>query len=275
MSYDIEYVQNIELNILKVIDQICKENNIEYFLSSGTLLGAIRHDGFIPWDDDIDIMMRRREYERFLNIVPKYLPKYMQLIHYKYNNTEEDQNLLVKIIDNRYPCIRKSYKNIKTSVWVDVFALDGVPDSSMKRRIFFLKLDLLTKIRGIKRWELYSADYKSPSRIKNLMIGVNRKVRITSLIDINKLLKKQDRILSSFDRKKCSLLINYMGEYKKKEVFPDKWLGAGKRHRFADDIFPIPEYSEKYLTKLYGDFMQKPPESERVCKHQLELLKNT
>lgn len=272
MSYDIRYVQNIELDILKVIDSICKENNIEYYLSSGTLLGAVRHKGFIPWDDDIDIMMKRKEYERFLKIAPQKLPEYMQLIHFKYHNAEEDQNLLMKIVDKRHPCIRKSYKDIKTSVWVDIFALDGVPSTSFKRKVFFLRLDMLTRIRGIKRWELYPADYRSGSRIKGFFIKLNKMLKFTRLININSLLEKQDKLLKSYEQKNCSLLINYMGEYKKKEMFPSKWLGKAKDQRFEDGFFPIPDSASKYLTVLYGDYMELPVVSERVCKHHLVLI---
>lgn len=274
MNDELKRVQKIELSILKEIDKVCRENGKKYFLSSGTLLGAVRHKGFIPWDDDIDIMMLREDYEWLIAELPKYLPEHLELIHYSKDNAEIDQNLLVKVVDKNYPCMRKSYTDVNTYVWVDIFALDYLPDNKFKRSCMCCKLKLLTKLRGFKRWELYPKDYKSPNKIKNALISLNRKFRLSRLIDLKSLLEKQDKILKSYGIYKCSNVINYMGEYKFREVFPCEWLGKGVDSLFEDNEFIIPDCADKYLSKLYGDYMTPPPEEQQICKHGLFLTNN-
>lgn len=273
MDNELRKIQNVELEILKIVDEICGKLNITYYLSSGTLLGAVRHKGFIPWDDDMDIMLKRSDYERFVCELPKHLPEHLELLHFSYDNTEADQNLLAKVVDKRYPCERSSYTSVKTSVWVDVFALDDVPNSKFFWKIMLTRLKLLTVKRNIKRWELYPDDYVSPSKVKNLMLKINRIFKISKLFNLKRILEKQDKILKSGSKHKCSNVINYMGEYKTREIFPKSCLGSIIKADFEDTQFNIPINSQEYLTILYGDYMQPPPESEQTCKHSLRLLK--
>ncbi len=273
MYNELQKIQDIELNILKEIDRICSECGIKYFLSSGTLLGAVRHHGFIPWDDDIDIMLTRSDYERFIKEIPKKLPEHLKLLHFSVGNTEDDQNLLIKIIDTRYPCKRYSYSEVNTCVWIDVFALDAVPDNVFFRQAFFFRLNITTALRSFKRWENYDENYKSKSKLKQILITLNRKCKFSKLINIDKILRRQDKILKDVGKYKHKNVMNYMGEYKYKETFPEKWLGTGKRVPFEKCNFLIPTNSHGYLSVLYGDYMKYPPVEQQVCKHGLYLYK--
>ncbi|WP_051004336.1 LicD family protein [Treponema primitia] len=132
-------IQLIELAILKQVLAIIKSNNLTYFLLGGTLLGAVRHQGFIPWDDDIDIGMPRPDYEKFIEVVNKLLPGNLQLKHFKLD--EKYKKYPIRIEDIRYQvqrndAIQKSIYN----VWIDIFPLDGMPGNPLGRSIHKLRL---------------------------------------------------------------------------------------------------------------------------------------
>lgn len=132
-SYNIRQVQLTQLEILIEVDKICREHDIKYFLTNGTLLGAVRHKGFIPWDDDIDIGMCRKDYDIFLKIANKELDEkyFCQSIH-----SEADYYLpFAKIRKNKTKYIEASTKHldINKGVYIDVFPIDNVPDNAIAR----------------------------------------------------------------------------------------------------------------------------------------------
>ncbi|WP_267128104.1 LicD family protein [Erysipelothrix piscisicarius] len=135
-------LQQEELNILIEFDRICKKHNIIYSLSSGTLLGAIRHQGFIPWEDDIDVNMSRSEFNRFEQVVAEELN---QDFFYQSFKTEKDHyHAFSKIRSNKVELVEKStdYLNINHGVWIDIFPYDNIPDdlelrNEQKKKVSF------------------------------------------------------------------------------------------------------------------------------------------
>ena len=126
MESSLRKLQKIEADILQVVSKICDEEQIRYYLSSGTLLGAVRHQGFIPWDDDIDIMIPRPDYERFLRVASEKLPPYLALCHYTKDCNYPFRQ--AKVVDKRYQLVREIFSDNKAyDVWIDVFPLDGLP----------------------------------------------------------------------------------------------------------------------------------------------------
>ena len=124
---EVKDIQSNCLDTLVVVDQICKRHNLRYYLVGGTMLGAVRHGGFIPWDDDVDIAMPRADYEKFLRIAPEELTKDRSLQTYSLVNYPIH---FIKVIDNRTAVVEKSLKHqgLKTEIFIDVFPLDGVPN---------------------------------------------------------------------------------------------------------------------------------------------------
>ena len=132
-DYKIEDIQKCILNILVAVDKVCRENGIRYWLSDGTMLGAVRHGGFIPWDDDADIAMPRPDYERFVKHADEWLPKPFEL-----QTFEKDENCtseFLKVIDGSTTLIERWSLNQVGGVYIDVCPIDGIP--AQKRKIYF------------------------------------------------------------------------------------------------------------------------------------------
>lgn len=264
-------LQRIEADILKTVSDICEQQGIQYYLSSGTLLGAVRHQGFIPWDDDIDIMLTRPEYNRFLKEVGEKLPPYMELVHYTSGDTVPFCQ--AKVVDKRYQVMRQVFSDIRPyDVWIDVFPLDAVPQG---RAAFFahkaaLKFHYI--LVKLARLNLHGNNLENRSTMEKTILKLNSKIHFSRLFRLDRRIAALDRCLercSIANNKQC---INFHGEYKFREMFPIQWLGQGKSLQFEDEWYRAPAQSEKYLTTLYHDFTQLPPEEQRVCKHSVEIM---
>ncbi len=122
-----------ELDILKQTIKIIEDHNLSYFALGGTLLGAIRHKGFIPWDDDVDICMTRPDYEKFLEIAQKELPENLELGYFKTNPNH--QKYATRIIDKNTQVLRNdSFKDYYVNIWIDIIPLDGIRDNKLKNK---------------------------------------------------------------------------------------------------------------------------------------------
>lgn len=260
MDERLKKVQMVELEILLEVDRICKENGISYFLDFGTLLGAVRHQGFIPWDDDIDIGMPRDDYEKFIKIASSKLKK-----EYFLQNIESEKEcpyLFSKIRKNNTVFLQSSMinLNINQGIFIDIFPYDYFPNVS-KKKIICIKI--LKRIHGLiafkKRDKISdnSLKWKIGSVLKNVIHKFLNLILSKKIVEnaIIKIIKKYEKSTSEFlmcclINKPIPILINKM--------FPlEKIIFEGKE-------FPVIKNRDEYLTKLYGDYMKLPPESERI-----------
>ena len=159
----LEEIKGKELYILKEFDRICQENGLKYSLIYGTLLGAVRHGGFIPWDDDVDVCMLREDYEKFCKIAPKRLPE--DLFYQSHETEREYFQLFDKIRLNNTIFKEKYYAqyHIHHGIYIDIFPCDKIPQNMFKRKlqlIFyqFYRIGVMTRYldsnqrRGIKKY---------------------------------------------------------------------------------------------------------------------------
>lgn len=246
-------IQLAELNILKYFDMICKRNNLKYSLAGGSLLGAIRHKGFIPWDDDIDIMMPRPDYERLIKILRKEGHSQYKL----YDVSTENLKLpFIKIIDKRI-CVNETQDNT-TNLWIDIFPLDGLPVSLDKCHAMYKKALKLIKIicwPGIKN---YSGRHNIFfAFLINLYILLYTKKKAVK--SLNKLAKRYPFGTTSY----MGCIV--WGLYGVGERMPLTGFSDLVNIDFENNVFNAVSCWHEYLTGIYGDYMQLPPEEKRVC----------
>lgn len=259
-------IQNCQLDILKYIDHICKKYNIEYFVNYGTLLGAIRHNGFIPWDDDIDICMYRDEYNKFITAMENEKND-------KYSILSKDtskwyfQNFLVVIDKDTVIEDHIKYKRHDTNVFVDVFPIDKFNDLNFVKKAHLMVT--LRQICYIKKEYIQYGDSKLKDFLRLIVWYLLRCVNPRFFT------KRIDRLIKKYsdDNGMYEGAIG-VSKDKFKEVFKSGTLKELTEHKFEDIIVPIPKNYEVFLTQLYGDYMKIPSEEEIANKsHQLNSYK--
>ena len=250
------------LAMLVVIDDICLKHGLQYWLDRGTLLGAVRHNGFIPWDDDVDIAMPRASYEAFLRIAPAELPNNMRLQTAQNDPGYFNLAAPLKIRDLNSRFIEKhevGNEPYLQGIFIDVFAYDVMPENTAQRKRYkFLGKKLLRLLRH-KYSKIsmghHSAIYKAVGR----------------LIPTSVLEKNLRRIIEHANSCKSSLL-GYGYDSTKNNVFSVDDIYPLKRIDFEAKQFYVANRAETMLTKIYGDYLTLPPEERRKPNHCRELV---
>lgn len=256
-------IQKIEVDILDYIVKICKEYNLRYFLVGGTLLGAIRHQGFIPWDDDIDISMPRKDYEKLIHIFSNIKGRYKLL---QINNNTNYFYSFIKIVDTKtklIECNRKTYiKDL--GIYVDIFPLDGLGNDRNKAIKKVLKISKIGRRVARSAENLSNQLRVNKIKILTLKCLVNVVGREKYFQIINNHLKKCD-----FDDSKFIGCV--YGMYGESEVIERKHYASTIDVEFEGKKYKAPIGYDCYLKQLYGDYMKLPPEEERVPKHNIKV----
>lgn len=249
-NYDIRTLQLYLLENLKTLHSVFEKHNLRYYLVSGTMLGAVRHKGFIPWDDDIDLGMPRADYERFIEHSKEWLPEYLEFVCPEYDS---DYPLPYgKVQDARTTVIEKTYRKLDGGVFIDIFPLDGVPESPIKRKWHFTRY-----LFWYKMLYLLSRDPYKHGR------GINSVVPLLLQKTISKKFvhKQMRKILMESDYEESKYIsehYNRQRRYMRNSVF-----GTMTPIEFEDVILSGVEQPNEYLTIEYGDYMQLPPENKR------------
>ena len=247
------------LSMMKELHRICVDNDITYYMICGTALGARRHRGFIPWDDDVDIGMPRPDYERFSQLAREKFPDFLELRWYK--NTKRSPFQFIKLIDNRTTLREMLYDDYLEGLYIDIFPLDGVRPNT-----------LLERIRRKIIWSLHMmvivncATKKRTNPLKRISAAF-----IKSL-DLNKLHNKLEKMLTKTPFEECNMTANFLSAWREREIMEKRLYGTPVLYPFEDTAFYGPEKMDEYLTNLYGDFMTPPPPEKQVFRHEYPLL---
>jgi len=255
-----EELKRCQMDILNVLDAFCKEHNIRYWLCYGTLIGTIRHQGFIPWDDDIDVYMPRPDYERFCQLFPSNEGRY----RVKNLNLDKSYYALpfAKLIDTETVLVEKLSDSVEgMGVNVDIFQLDGLGNdkAEAEKRIM--------KGRTLMRWMyLCNMHYKKGNTpfiwARNAMVWLMHvlKCKMVPFRAMERLGKKS----AYEDSKYVGMLV---GTYGKGEALERAWFDETVIKPFEDGAYPVPAGYDCVLRNIYGDYMKLPPEEKQVTHH--------
>lgn len=244
------------LEILSNIDEFCEKNNIRYSLGGGTLLGAVRHKGFIPWDDDVDIMMPRPDYNRFVSLFNGYNKNY-QFIYAEKSKTVDTPHAYGKVHDIRTKIYEADSPTNKSGVYVDVFPIDGMPTNYTLCKLYMSFVTQFSQILYYKNRRFADLPTLS-SRIKKLM---------SSFFTYKFLGRANTMVMSLFKYSTSTYAGAITGVYGMKERYPQSLFEHYTRIAFESKQFMSIKDFNTYLSQHYGDYMQIPPKEKQV-NHQ-------
>ena len=266
----IRELQLLQLSVMKEIHEFCVKNDIKYYLIAGSMLGAIRHGGFIPWDDDIDIAMMRKDYDKFVSLFSKKLDSNKYFLQ-NYDTEENFQPALSRI------CIKGTHVDIPMerhlkickNTYIDVFPLDNVPDNEADRASQKSSLIKIDNKFELKLGRVYDRGFLCSKLIAKRLISA-----LMFAIPYKKLQREREKVMRMYvdvdTRCVCSTVSKYGYD---KQVIDRSLYGIPTLYAFEDTQFFGPEHCDAYLKHLYGkNYMQIPPEDKRVKPHDVYLL---
>lgn len=269
-NYGLEQIHKVNLEMLAEIDRICEKHQLTYSLDAGTLLGAVRHQGFIPWDDDADVIMPREDFDIFCRIAGQELPEQMELVtpeDLAERNAFYDANTrIIYRHSNRHRPDAESdfYGGTTNRAWIDIFVMDNLPDNAFRAGLHTKRLQVIYTLMMAYRYEIHYAQY--PALLKVLAWTGSK---FGKLFPLKTLLKKRERIIHKVNTEETKQIFvsNYAPDWYWYHL--DKSiLTPTQKTAFENTKLRIFAHYDEILTRLYGDYMQLPPEEKRFGTHE-------
>ena len=242
----LEEIQQILLDIMTDIDQFCRENNIRYIISSGTLLGAVRHKGFIPWDDDADMFMPREDFNRFVKI---YKGRRYHLLYNTRNEKEFFASAYAKISDPGTANAAEKKSRCRYGVNVDIFPLDSVPEDPKLRQDYMHKVMRLHNRLYFRQKRFLGSNY-----LRTIPVFIH---------SLDWWWNKVDSLIRRGGFDDSPMVAHIVGTCNYRTVFPKSWLDNLKDIEFAGRSFMTLSDTDSYLRMVYGDYMTPPALKDR------------
>lgn len=255
-------------DVLREFISICKANNLVYFCCGGTAIGAIRHHGMIPWDDDVDVFMPRPDYDKFIQIAQNKLSSDYELVTpYTYH----DYPLYFAKLCNKHttlmeeedtPCIY--------GLFIDIFPIDGAPDDMDQARLMESKFrKIKNRLEAISTHNTFAEYISLLTKPKEWgrFVGKTFGFFFRSFYR-KRLLGQLNAICYRYNYADSNIVAVYCGSYGPKEVFPKSWLDGSVTFTYEGMEVSLPKGYDNYLRQYYGDYMQLPPEENRISHHQ-------
>ncbi len=260
---EIHILQKLEFAILKDVSEVCKKHNIKFFLGEGTMLGAIRHKGFIPWDDDIDLIMERSEYERFLAVAQDELGDAYEVQHP--TTVENYWSPFIKIRqlkgDLSFRQQHIAHLTDKNGPYIDIFPMEYVPTNKgfkIKKTAFFVRF-----YRGMLSYKL---GLRKPPHIKGKILKL-----ISNFYSVKAIHKGLQKNFTCFGKGEKAYMATFSSYHPLRcQICPSECYKEMLWWDFEDTKMPVPNGYDEILTTIYGDYMTPPPEDKRVIKHHFD-----
>lgn len=259
-------LRETETDLLKIFISVCDKLQLKYFAVEGTLLGAVRHQGFIPWDDDIDVGMLREDYEAFVRMAPALLPEgtFLQT----HSTDPAYPQCFAKLRNSKTTFVETTCQNLKMNhgIYIDIFPFDSYPDGKIQGLWFdFQKLLIQYRIREV----YYLPDDAKPTLQNFIRKGATllAKCRYQTVEDA---LQHRERLLRKYHH--TARLINNGSPWKNRERVPSAWLSELTTLSFEGISIAAPAAYDRYLTHVYGNYMQLPPPEQRMPHHYLTAI---
>lgn len=269
---DVSLLRELQLLQLELLDKcvdICNRNNIKYYLIGGTLIGAVRHKGFIPWDDDIDIAIERSDYNKFISIAKEELKDPYGVVHY---TTDDNYRFyLVNIVNKNVNVTIQKETPITSNISIDILPIDGIPNNKFMMYVHKFRIYYYRCLAGF-----VNIDYirnKKRSFIEKIMILIGKKIRIGRIIDLKKVRIKTDEYVEKYKYDDCRMVGTFFGNYGFHEVVPKDYFGDGCEVLFEGKKYMAPSKVDEYLTHMYGEYMSLPPKEKQVGHHIISVEK--
>lgn len=262
---ELNRLHGILLEMFSFLHTVCVENNIRYYALGGTMLGAARHQGFIPWDDDVDVGMPRNDYDQFISIVTNL--KDSRYVIESADSTDDNYcYAFAKLYDTQTTLIENKNQVVVRGVFIDIFPLDGYGETLQEAKIQYKKVmhyDQLLMIKRMKAGEAKSA-------VKNVIVSAIHSLPFKSLT-LAVLRRKVDHTCRKMSFDNCKYIGNPLGAWRWKEIMERRIMGTPRLYKFEDiEIFGS-EFYDDYLKTLYGDWTQLPPAEKRKSHHDYHI----
>lgn len=243
---------------LKVIDEFCDKNNLTYFILYGTLLGAVRHKGFIPWDDDIDIVMPRKDYEVFVKTFNNFNKNYSVIDSF---SSKKYYLPFAKVIDNNTILIENINVKFDIGLYIDIFPLDNIPDDVLKRKQLFKKIDKYNKLRNCKYMLFGKNVLKNVAKalVKIILLPISANY-------ISRMTERLSQKYNNIETNDVGVVIGLKNSTFKKELFH-----SSCKLEFEGYLFNAPMKYDEILKISYGNYMELPPIEKRVTHHSFKV----
>ena len=249
------------LEMMKWFHAFCVDNNLQYYALAGTMLGVARHEGFIPWDDDLDVGMPRRDYDKLYELL-SYNPGDRYILETPESQARDYNYCFTKLYDTQTTLVENLKYKIRRGVYIDIFPLDGMGNTEIESKKHFSKIDrkfklVLAHTTGIR---------KGRKLIKNVAVIISQTV-LTPFIHDKKLIRRISELCREKNYEEYQYGGNSFGAYGFKEIMPRSVMGTPTLYKFEDmEIYGV-EQVDEYLSRLYGNWRELPPKEKRVSHH--------
>ncbi len=253
-------IQEMELTVMKTVHEVCVKHGIRYYMIGGTLLGAVRHGGFIPWDDDIDIAMLREDFDRFKEIYDKEIDEKKYFLQHFDSDPYFDQAMMRICVKGTLLDI-PSIHHLKfcKCAYLDIFPLDAAPQSKELQLQHMKELKRIDRIIQLKNYHIYKKDNTFRVLFKQ-MVSI-----ALGILPMRKFQQKRLQIMQKYNESNTGYVVQSVSHYPYyRQIRPADYFGDPKPIKFEDTEFYAPSNIEGCLQMLFGDkYMQIPPESKR------------